>query len=637
MSQLVFLNRFRWPFFFLLISFLCGDLFAEPVYQAHTRVELVAETDQIRPGTKFYAGVLFRMDPEWHVYWKNPGDSGMTPVFKWDLPEGISAGEISWPIPEKIDLPPLSSYGYEGEVLLAVPMQVSSVFNPALPAVIRLKVEWLACKVECIPGQADLEMTTPFESHADLFKKTKAHYPLQDSAFEVHVEKFDKNLTLTFFSQAGPDLKQAYFFSENSELVAHAEEQLLTVLPQGGYQLNIPLAVTQPENLDRLRGVLVSGDRGWEIDIPFEAGIASAETPLRFMSAVLFAFLGGLILNLMPCVLPVLSLKVLSFVNEAKQARSGLLKQGFVFTAGVLVSFWILAGVLILLKAGGEQIGWGFQLQSPWFVAGLAVVFLILAFNLFGFFEMGLGLTGAGQKWRASKGSAGTFANGVLAVVVATPCTAPFMGTALGYALTQPAWIAWAVFTSLGVGLAFPYLLLSANPAWLRWIPKPGPWMITLKKGLGILLLLTALWLGWIFAVQTGVLKFATKASEHQLNWETYSEARLAELLSEGKPVFVDYTAAWCLTCQVNERLVLDRKETAALFQEKKITALKADWTSRDETITRALAAHGRNSIPFYLLYSGQGEAPVALPEILTPKIMREALEKVPALQSETK
>jgi len=623
--------------FFLLCA--AAPVFAEPIYQAHTQVELIADTDRIQPGTEFHAGVLFRMDPEWHVYWKNPGDSGMAPIFKWTLPEGISAGAIQWPIPKKIDLPPLSSYGYEGEVLLAVPFQVSPDFNPNIPVSLKVKVEWLACKVECIPGQAELEIAAPFPARADFFKKTKARYPIQDNAFEIHAKRLDKSIELTFFSQTGPVLEQAYFFPENAELSAHAETQSFTVLPHG-YRLNVPLAVTQPKVLERLRGVLVSGERAWEIDIPFETDIAPIETPLRFSGAVFFAFLGGLILNLMPCVLPVLSLKVLSFVSESRQSRSSGLKQGLIFTAGVLISFWVLAGALMLLKSGGQQIGWGFQLQSPWFVAGLAVIFLVLAFNLFGFFEIGLSLTGAGQNLSAKKGWAGTFASGILAVVVATPCTAPFMGTALGYALTQPAWVAWAVFTALGAGLAFPYVLLCANPAWLRFIPKPGPWMVTLKKVLGVLLLLTALWLGWIFAVQTGVLSWASKtqpASADHLKWEPYSEVRLEELLADGKPIFVDFTAAWCLTCQVNERLALDRKETAALFKDKKVTALKADWTSWDETITRALAAYGSKSIPFYLFYPGQGEPPIILPEIITPKIIREALEKVPALQSETK
>lgn len=622
--------------FLIWIPLYAQDSSAASAYQAHTQVELIADTDQIQPGIEFQAGVLFRMDPEWHVYWKNPGDSGMTPVFKWDLPEGISAGEVQWPTPKKIDLPPLSSYGYEGEVLLAVPFQVSPDFNPNAPIRLKVKVEWLACKVECIPGQAELEIATPFPVRTDIFEKTKARYPIQDHAFEIHAERFDKNIELTFFPQAGPVLEQAYFFPENAELVAHAETQSFTVLPQG-YRLSVPLAVTQPKILKRLRGVLVSGERAWEIDIPFETNAAPIETPLRFQVAVLFAFLGGLILNLMPCVLPVLSLKVLSFVNESRLSRDSALKQGLIFTAGVLISFWVLAGALMLLKSGGQQIGWGFQLQSPWFVAGLAIVFLILAFNLFGFFEIGLSLTGAGQNLSAKKGWAGTFASGILAVVVATPCTAPFMGMALGYALTQPAWVAWAVFTALGLGLASPYVLLCANPAWLRFIPKPGPWMVTLKKLLGVLLLLTALWLGWIFAVQTGLLKFTEQKFAHQLNWEPYSEMRLAQLLADGKPVFVDFTAAWCLTCQVNERLALDRKETAALFKNYKVTALKADWTSRDETITRALAAHGRNSIPFYLFYPGKGEEPIILPEILTPKIIRETLEKASDLQSQTK
>jgi DsbC/DsbD-like thiol-disulfide interchange protein len=309
LPHLVSLIRFQIFLLFFSIVFFSGPLFAETnsAYEAHTQVELIADTDRVQSGAEFHAGVLFRMDPEWHVYWKNPGDSGMAPVFKWVLPEGISVGAVQWPTPKKIDLPPLSSYGYEGEVLLAMPFQVSSAFNPNDLGLIKVKVEWLACKVECIPGQAELELAAPFPAQADIFEKTKARYPIQDNAFEIHAKRFDKTIALTFFPQVGPVLEQAYFFPENAELVAHAETQSFTVLPQG-YRLNVPLAVTQPKVLERLRGVLVSGERAWEMDIPFETNAAPIETSLRFSGAVLFAFLGGLILNLMPCVLPVLLL-----------------------------------------------------------------------------------------------------------------------------------------------------------------------------------------------------------------------------------------------------------------------------------------------------------------------------------------
>ncbi|HCM42266.1 MAG TPA: thiol:disulfide interchange protein [Candidatus Omnitrophica bacterium] len=634
------IGRFLSILFFTI--WLSVPVSAEPVYDAHARVELIADTAEITPGSEFQAGVLFRMDPEWHVYWKNPGDSGLAPVFKWELPEGISAGEIRWPIPQKIDLPPLTSYGYEKEVLLAVPFKASPELNTQLPAVLRVKVEWLACKVECIPGKAELEIKTPFQANNEIFRKTESTYPAKKLPWKVEARRTEKNIQLSFFSgEAKMSLGDVYFFPENEALVRHADLQTLIKRDQG-YELQIPLSVHHPQDIDSLRGVLVSREglsaRGWEVNVPFTSAVIAAEPPLHLAAAVLFAFLGGLILNLMPCVLPVLSLKILNFVNEAKQSRSSVLNQGLIFTAGVLFSFWVLAGALILLKTGGQQIGWGFQLQSPWFVAGLAGVFLVLAFNLFGFFEIGLNFTSTGQNLNEKKGWAGTFASGVLAVVVATPCTAPFMGTALGYALTQPAWVAWLVFTALGLGLAFPYLLLCANPAWLKFVPKPGKWMVTLKKVLGVFLLLTAFWLGWIFSIQMGVLQITPRnqeASAHKLSWESYSEARLEELLSAGRPVFVDFTAAWCLTCQVNERLALDRKETAALFKDKGITPLKADWTSRDENITRVLASHGRNSIPFYLFYPGQGLEPVVLPEILTVGIVREALERI-ELQNQT-
>ena len=610
-------------FFLFLWAVAALPVFAEAVYQAHTQVEIVTDQAAIEPGAKFHAGILFRMDPEWHIYWKNPGDSGMTPVIEWKLPEGMTAGEIEWPVPEKIDLPPLSSYGYEKEVLLAAPFKVADSFSANQPVVIRAKVEWLACKVECIPGKAELELRMPFKNQSGLFEKTRAQYPLKNPPGPIRAFQTEKNLKIIFSGTTAR--AELYFFPENPELIQHAEPQALSGSGRG-YELSIPLAVTHPKNLTRLRGILVSvfQRHGWEIDIPLELPAAAA--PFSLMSAVLFAFLGGLILNLMPCVLPVLSLKILSFVNEAEKKSTG--KQGLIFTAGVLISFWILAAALMILKSGGQQIGWGFQLQSPGFVGFLALVFFILALNLFGLFEIGLPWTGAGQNLTQKKGWAGTFMSGVLAVIVATPCTAPFMGAALGYALTQPAWTAWAVFTALGLGLAFPYLILCVFPGWLRFLPKPGPWMLKLKKFFGILLLLTAFWLVWILSVQLNLTKsFESGKNSNHLEWETYSENRLAALLAEGKPVFVDFTAAWCLTCQVNERLALNRKETADFFREKKIIALKADWTNRDETITRSLAAFGRNSIPFYVFYPGPGREPVILPEILTPQIVHEALD----------
>ncbi len=636
----------RFYFFILAVFSLCPLSEAATVKQAHTEVELIADVDTVNPGSAFRAGVFFRMDPEWHIYWKNPGDSGMTPAIEWQLPYGVSAAGLEWPVPVKIDLPPLSSYGYEGEVLLAAPFRVLAERHVSETINLKAKVEWLACKVECIPGNAELTLELPAGGtpqpgkNIRLFTETRAKLPLQQTEWQAHAALSGKNILIRIHRP--PASQQSfsglYFFSENSELIQHAAPQGFKKTAQG-YELKILMAVTQPQALNRLRGVLVSSEgwrgknseKGWEIDIPLEAQFVSGASSLGVMTAVFFAFLGGLILNLMPCVLPVLSLKILGFVHDADENPKRVFTHGLVFTAGVLISFWVLAGTLIILQMAGNQIGWGFQLQSPFFVGVLSVGFFIFALNLFGLFEIGVSLTAAGQSWLSRGGLAGSFASGVLAVLVATPCTAPFMGAALGFALSQPAWIALAVFTALGLGLAAPYLLLCANPRWLKFIPKPGKWMVNLKKFLGVLLLLTSFWLFWVLSIQTGLQQRFFEAvdagEDKHMNWKPYTEGTLAELREQGKPVFIDFTAAWCLTCQVNERVALERKEIVRSFRKAGITALKADWTNRDQNITRALAAYNRNSIPFYVLYPGNGKAPIILPEILTPAIVKKALQ----------
>ncbi len=335
--------------------------------------------------------------------------------------------------------------------------------------------------------------------------------------------------------------------------------------------------------------------------------------------ALVFAFLGGLILNLMPCVLPVLSLKILGFIKHASDKKSTLWIQGLVFTSGVLVSFWILAGVLILLRAGGQQIGWGFQFQSPIFLLALSLLFFIFALNLFGLFEILLPFQI--QTPKNKSGLTGVFFNGVLATLTATPCTAPFMGTALGFALTQSPFTAFLIFTSLGLGMSFPYILLSFCPSLLRFLPKPGPWMIRFKQFLGILLLGTAFWL-------LSILMMPQKDSS-AIKWQTYSPTLVSQLRLEKRIVFIDFTARWCLTCQANERLTLDNSDVVKEFQRLNVATIKADWTMQDASITRALAGFGKNSIPLYVLYGKNSQEPVILSEIITPKTVLDALDKV--------
>ncbi len=638
-------------FFSLLLFFCAPALNAAPVRDAHTEVELVADAAAVSPGSSFRAGVIFRLDPEWHVYWKNPGDSGMTPKIEWVLSEGITAGETEWPAPVKIDLPPLSSYAYEHEVLLAAPFQ--SAASVTGPVILKAKLQWLACKIECVPGKADLELTLPAERISrinsetiEIFSRTRFRLPIKETGWQASAVKLQDRIVLQIHPEAPfSKISSLFFFAENPELVKHAEPQPFSKIPDG-YKLEIPVSINAPKDLPRLKGLLVTPDgwRGagsetaWEIDISFSSAAAGEKKPLTLFTSLLFAFLGGLILNLMPCVLPVLSLKILSFVREASEDPRRIFKHGLIFTAGVVASFWVLAALLVIFQTTGRQIGWGFQLQSPLFVGFLSVVFIVFAFNLFGFFEIGASLTGTGSKVIRKGGALGAFASGALATVVATPCTAPFMGTALGFALTQPPLTVWAVFTSLALGMAAPYLLLCANPKWLRFVPKPGMWMIRMKQFLGVLMLLTAFWLLWILGLQTGISQkvFRDATGEHSIAWEPYSEKRLNELRAANKAVFVDFTAAWCLTCQVNERVALETPKVAGKFKALNIAALKADWTNQDPEITRALAGYGRSSIPFYVLYGNTaGARPVFLPEILTPSVVLKAFQDA-GLQKDT-
>jgi len=440
-----------------------------------------------------------------------------------------------------------------------------------------------------------------------------------------------------------------------------------------------------PETVEGLIVTMGKAPVGWQIAFqrttlaprPMERPPLS---PLVFV----FAFLGGLILNLMPCVLPVLALKVLSLTRHGAGDRRSGLAQGLWFTAGVLVSFWLLAGLLLLLRAVGEHLGWGFQLQSPGFVILSAALFVVIALNLFGLFEVGGSLTGIGGAAALAAGRKGaalaSFGGGALAVVVATPCTAPFMGSALGVALVQPPFVALLIFTALGLGMAFPYLVLAANPAWLRFVPKPGGWMESFKQALGFPLLATALWLAWVYGNQAGldaavlllfvllaialagwiygrwtspartpairavatVLAFLIagaslsfiltrkvqppSAAEAAGAWEKFSPEKVEALRAAGKPVFVDFTAAWCLSCQVNQRTALDVPEVDAAFRRLGVTRMKADWTSSDPVVTAALAAFNRQSVPLYVLYA-PGQPPRLLPEILTPGVVLKALD----------
>lgn len=674
---------------------------AAPVRDRHVEAELIAEPISIQAGRPFWVALRLVHDEHWHTYWLNPGDSGLATKLKWVLPPGFSAGPIQWPYPQRLLTPPLASYGYEGEILLLV--QITPPTELTEPEyTLRARADWLMCKEECLPGRADLSVTVrvgteaaPDPRFADLFEATRRALPRPAAEWTITAESRQGEIVLSL-SHPNLALETVHFFPFREDLIAHAETQRLEKTASG-YALRIPLSANAGDLAARLVGVAVAAP-GWSedpthrailIDVPLERARVGTSKPnsstLTLSLAIAGAFLGGLILNLMPCVFPVISIKLLGFVSQAGESRKRLLMHGLVFAAGVLICFWILAGVLLALRAGGAEIGWGFQLQSPRIVFGLATLFFVLGLSLFGLLEFGLSLTSAGQELQSKSGYAGSFFSGLLATIVATPCTAPFMGAALGYALTQPPLASFAIFTALGTGMAAPYVVLSAMPQIIRRIPRPGPWMESLKQAMGFLMMATVVWLLWVLSLQTGadalitaVASFvvlalamwiagrwgalhrplrtrviarliglllagltlahafgseslrALPSKDHTktgLGWEPFSPARVAELRAQGRPVFIDFTAAWCLTCQVNKRVALRRPEVEARFRELGVATLIADWTDRDETIARALAEFGRSGVPFYVLYPpGPDRQPILLPEILTPSIVLDAL-----------
>jgi thiol:disulfide interchange protein len=678
-----------------LVLLFASALWAAPSATApHLTVQLVVPPAQIYPGQSFTAGLYFKLDRGWHVYWINAGDSGEPPSIKWTLPAGITAGPLQFPAPKRLPLGPLMDFGYDNEVLFPISMHVAPDFKPSSPiATLAAKVSWLVCREVCIPGKAQLSADLPAlaqppavdnlnAADAQLLDRFKDKLPEPLPAGDVakfHAAANGFELTV----QTGREEKSAAFFPLDQTVLANAAPQAVTPLRNG-----VSLALTKDENLhaapDQLNGVLVLGDgRAYEIHAGpgalASAAIAESSSLLRI---VLFAFVGGVILNLMPCVFPVLFIKGLALVQSSGEERHKLRLHGLVYTLGILVSFWVVVGALLALRSAGHNLGWGFQFQSPTFDALIAMLLFFLGLSLAGQFEIGLSLTSAGSNLAAKSGYTGSFFTGVLAVVVATPCTAPFMGAAIGYALSNSALVSLAVFTALALGLAAPYVLLTLNPAWTRLLPRPGAWMEILKQAVSIPIFATVIWLVWVFTQTAGlgalvnllaaflllaiagwilgrwpakagstiaavlVLALAVAlpvlavrrsgsqpvlaASPEHAQWESFSPELVSKYRSEGRPVFVDFTASWCLSCQVNERVVLNRADVQNRLKTSGVALLRADWTRHDETIAQTLASLGRNGVPTYALYPADPQAPpVVLPEVLTPDIVLSALDNI--------
>ncbi len=676
------------------------------------RVELVSEVRAIAPGQTFWVALYQRIAPGWHTYWLNPGDSGEPPRIEWALPSGFTAGEITWPFPERIPVGPAMTYGYSGEIVLPIPVTAPAGLAPGAHVTLRGQASWLVCEKTCIPEEAPIALTFPVVGGAPppdprgaaLIAAARQTVPTPSPwpAFFVATPE-DVTLTVSAPGLMAERISDVWFYPARWGAIDLAAPQR-TRIDASGIRLDVARGSLVEEVAAPIDGVLVVAER-------LEGGIArhafSVTAPPRsvggdrdaalmsLLRAIVLALAGGLVLNLMPCVLPVLSVKALGLVQHSSGRPALLRAHGLAYAAGVLVSFAVVAGALIALRAGGEQLGWGFQLQSPAFVTLLAWLFFTVALSFSGVIVVGGRFAGAGQALAARSGYVGSFAAGALATVAATPCTAPFMGAAVGFAVTQPWPIALLVFEALGLGLALPYLVLALVPAWSRFLPKAGPWMERLRQFLAFPLYASAAWLVWVVSQQAGsrgvgaalagIVLIAFALWLHQalgsvralwrrtailavaallpalivgivalgplgagtrspapgvaaaggVGWEPFSPERLAALRASGKPVFVNFTAAWCVTCLVNERVAFRSAAVADVFARKGVVALKADWTTRDPVISQVLGSLGRSGVPLYVLYPPGAAArpgsgtPTVLPQILTEGAVIEAIDKI--------
>lgn len=671
-----------------------GDGGPGPVKAAHLTAELTSVSPAIAPGGTVTAGLVLTLEQNWHVYWVNAGDSGEPPHISWNLPRGITAGPMQFPIPSRLPLGPLMDFGYEDTAAFPVTLTATPTLKPG-PVHLDAMVSWLVCREVCIPGKAHLGLDLTVDPHAPPpgppvgalgHALTLLPKPLAEPMhLTVNGGKQDFVLTLI----TGDQETDAEFYPFDADQINNAGDQDSEPVP-GGIRLRVPRAPELTALPAELHGLIkLSDEQAYTFTapvVPREVAAAvkargqTAGTHVTTAGAIGLAFLGGIILNLMPCVFPVLFLKGLALVNSSSDERSRLRAHGLVYTLGILVSFWIIVGVLLALRSTTNQIGWGFQLQSPAFLVVLAVGLFFFSLSLAGQFELGLSLTSAGDPLTRQQGYTGSFFTGVLATVVATPCTAPLMGAAIGFALAQSAAVTFAVFTALALGLALPYLLLSFQPAWTRLLPRPGAWMETLKQLTAVPLFATVIWLTWVYgrlftsgagaspgqgadAIAKLLLSFLLVAiagwalhkwparlgstltatvlllaavafplyrpKDTTLAWQPFTPQTLDAARAAGHPVFIDFTAAWCLSCQVNERLVLRSAEVQQQFSAGNVTLLKADWTQYDPAITQQLASVGRSGVPTYVLYpAAAGSKADVLPELLTKPVVLDALKR---------
>ena len=689
-------------------SSVCLSIFAlVPLAQSQTyqgrelvKAELLADTNAVVPGKPFTVGLLLRMAPHWHTYWKFSGDAGIPTELKWKLPPGWKAGEIQWPIPLKtIDPGDIQTYGYQDEVLL---MQEITPPVSISDSTVKLSADatWLVCEKICIPGNASLQLelpksTTSASANTEIFTRFRRLLPQNWPEPKVATANWTRagsDLRLSVKSATLANYPRADFYPlpQDDTVVGHPKVESRSA---NEIVFRVPIE-SASKDLSSIQGLIIFGqsldgpDRAaWRTPTPTIASASSAPSRGIF-TFLFFGFLGGIILNLMPCVLPVISLKIFGFIQQAGQSRQKILRSGIAFAAGIFAWFIGLALLLIALKAAGREITWGgFQFTNPYFVLALSVIVLVFALNLFGVFEISLpqGVTRGLLSSTSGQHEAGSFFQGLFATVLATPCTAPFLGTALGFAFAQSPAIILLMFVAIAAGMSAPYLLLCAQPAWLRFLPKPGPWMLHVKQFMGFLLLATLLFLLYVVGAQRGLegaiwascfllvisiacwmkgafvlptasvakrtvvlvlmlvlvlasgvyfiggkfysANIASADSRLRGDWQAFTPERLQAELEQGHSVFVDFTAAWCLTCKFNEANVLESAAVREAFQRHAIVKLKADWTNGDPVITKLLQQFGRPGVPLYVLYPGKSEEPIVFPELLTKSMLLEKLE----------
>ncbi|MDD2881144.1 MAG: protein-disulfide reductase DsbD family protein [Rhodoferax sp.] len=670
--------------------------------------------DGVDPGKTVWVGLQLAHQPHWHTYWKNSGDSGQPTTLEWKLPPGVLAGDIAWPVPQKLPIGNLANYGYEGTVLLPVPLTITPDFKPSAlsPELeIKLQASWLVCKLECVPQDGEFVLRIPVRSSTGIngaqfdaaFKaspkplKDAGSIQIKDHTLYVSVAGLPTSLQgkiLDFFPETPEVIETAAQWTQSWQGAVWTAAVPISKQRSASPEV-MPLVLAGVAGKERLGFTVqtkVSGN--WPAMAPLGGAAATpanvspsaasapvgaaANLPTSLWLALLGALLGGMILNLMPCVFPVLAIKVVGFARHGTNQRRQRVG-GLAYSAGVVLSFVALGALMLALRGAGEQLGWGFQLQSPAVVAALAVLFTVIGLNLAGLFEFGQFVPSSVALLEAKNPSVDAFLSGILAVVIASPCTAPFMGASLGLALALPAAQALAIFAAIGVGMALPYLAASWSPALARLLPRPGAWMDTFRHAMAFPMFATVVWLVWVLGQQSGIdgatallallLALAlmiwafglrgrgrffvatfsiavlalltvaigqnvTKLSENPDTatstalWQPWAPGKVDQVLATGVPVFVDFTAAWCVTCQYNKKTTLANAEVLADFAARKVTLLRADWTRRDPAITAALAQLGRNGVPVYVLYQ-TGRAPVVLSEILSVSEVHKALESL--------